>query len=377
MILFFGSIHGWFERIYVNSEIINLKGSILDLRFLVQKTRYSVMGSLSSQMSSDDLDDYDIEEEIEKTNEELRNEWLQWIDERSKRYSIEPTIMNRFSKSDWTLEGLVPMSRRDCPDVYVYTTPYGILEFAENVVENYITKPVDAIIRSRARRDLILLRGFNKRSILINPRTSPVKKLTALSFNWKCRYTELCQDMYETYDVEMVEIDFLQKPRMSPEKLISFDEHTGELCLKIYAGSSWSKAGQLKFNLGIDKSRQQQIIDFVCRGDPSMDRRDHPLIDYFHSSHLLQQLRRSLRLLSGYHNLRRSFFQINKLEIPEDSTLFLNRNLTNLAEPFMKKIRQTLMNICFFLEIQVSGELAVNEFAYQAGSPIDDLAFSM
>ena len=43
----------------------------------------------------------------------------------------------------------------------------------------------------------------------------------------------------------------------------------------------------------------------------------------------------------------------------------------------MKKIRQTLMNICFFLEIQVSGELAVNEFAYQVGSPIDDLAFSL
>ena len=351
------------------------------------------MGSSSSSM--DDLDDYDIEEEIEKTNEELRNEWLQWIDERSKRYSIEPVIINRFSrviyksvfKSDWTLEGSVPMPRRDCPDVYVYTTPYGILEFAENVVENYITKPVDAIIRSRARRDLILSRGANKRLILINPRTSPVKKLTALSFNWKCRYTELCQDMYETYDVKMVEIDFLQKPRridgssrMSPEKLISFDDHTGELCLKIYAGSSWSKAGQLKFNLGIDKSRQQQIIDFVCRGDPTMDRRHHPLTidgDYFHSFHLVQQLRRSLRLLSGYHNLRRSFFQINGLEIPEDSTLFLNRNLTNLAKPFMKKIRQTLMNICFFLEIQVSGELAVNEFAYQAGSPIDDLAFSL
>ena len=329
--------------------------------------------------------EYQIEEEIEKTNDELRNEWLKWIDERSKRYMIEPAIVNRFSKNDnaiRTLDGYFLKFHEDIPDVYVYSTPYGLLEFSEQMVENFITKPVNVIIRSRARRKLILSSLIKKsesyeRSILINPRTSPVEDLTTLAYEMKCHYTNLCEDMYETYDGKRAEIDFLPYGRNSTAKLISFDEHTGELCLKIYAGSSWSKAGQLKFNLGIDKSRQQQIIDFVCRGDPSMDRRDHPLIDYFHSSHLLQQLRRSLRRLSGYHNLRRSFFQINGLEIPEDSTLFLNRNLTNLAEPSMKKIRQTLMNICFFLKIQVSGELAVNEFAYQAGSPIDDLAFSM
>ena len=302
--------------------------------------------------------DYQIEKEIEKTNEELRNEWLQWIDERSKQYLIEPIIINRLSKT---------------PDVYVYTTPYGVLEFAEKVVENYITKPVDTIINSRARRDLILFTESSakvpKRSILINPRTSPVKQLKKLSFNWKCHYTELCEDMYETYDERMADFDFLPKHpklmgfRMSNGKLISFDDNTGELCLKMY--TSVSKAGRLKFNLGIAKSRQKEIIHFVDRGFQRHQSDD----GYKNSSELVRELCDSLKLLNGYQNLTWSFFRENHLEIPKDSTLFLNRNLTNLAKPFMKKIRQTLINICCFLKIQVSGELAVNCVVYQAGSP--------
>ena len=294
-----------------------------------------------------------IEKEIEKTNEELRNEWLQWIDDRSKQYLIEPIIINRFSKS---------------PDVYVYTTPYGVLEFAEKVVENYITKPVDTIISSRARRDLILLTTAPTRSILINPRTSPVKKLTTLSFNWKCRYTELCEDMYETYDERMVDFDFLPKlpklmgVRMSSGKLISFDDNTGELCVKIY--TSLLKAGQLKFNLGIAKSRQKEIIHFVGRGFQHHQSDD----GHKNSSDLVRELCDSLKLLNEYQKLRWNFFRDNQLEIPKDSTLFFNRNLTNLAKPFMKKILKTLINICCFLKIQVSGELAVNDGVYQACS---------
>ena len=337
--------------------------------------------------------EYQIEEEIEKTNEELRNEWLQWIDERSKRYTIEPAIINRLSKNDnaiRTFDGYFLKFHEDIPDVYVYSTPYGLLEFAEQVVENYITKPVDVIIRSRARRKLIFSSLIKKnesyeRSILINPRTSPVKDLTTLAYEMKCHYTNLCEDMYETYDGKKAEIDFLPYGRNSTAKLISFDEHTGELCLKIYTITGFrdteiwkgKDAGQLKFNLCIEESRQQEIIDFVCKGYPyyfccsdcTKNKNDETEKYEDTKQFLRRQLSDSLKLLSGYQKLTEKFFQINGLEIPKDSTLFLNRKLTSQATPFMKKIRQTLINICIFLKIPV-GKLAVNEIVYQAGCRI-------
>lgn len=338
--------------------------------------------------------EYQIEEEIEKTDEELRNEWLKWIDERSKRYTIEPVIINRFSKKKKVVYFL--KFHEDLPDVYVYSTPYGLLEFAEEVVENYTTKPVNVIIRSRAKRQLILSSpiqksGFYERSILINPRTSPVKDLTTLSFDMKCHYKNLCEDMYEMYDEKRAEIRFSPYRGQSTRKLISFDDDTGELCLKIYtalkdtlvegrlgffdAKGSTRNAGQLKFNLSIDESRQQEIIDFVCKGysryrccSECAKNKDDETEKYEDAKkNLRRQLSDSLKLLSGYQKLTESFFQINGLEIPKDSTLFFNRNLTSLATPFMKKIRQTLINICIFLKIPV-GKLAVNKVDYEGGS---------
>ena len=176
--------------------------------------------------------------------------------------------------------------------------------------------------------------------------------------------------------------------RQSTRKLISFDDDTGELCLKIYTAlkdtlegrlgfvdAKGSNAGQLKFNLSIDESRQQEIIDFVCKGysryrccSECAKNKDDETEKYEDAKkNLRRQLSDSLKLLSGYQKLTESFFQINGLEIPKDSTLFFNRNLTSLATPFMKKIRQTLINICIFLKIPV-GKLAVNKVDYEGGS---------
>ena len=344
-----------------------------------------------------------LEEEIEKTDEELNKEWMRWIDERTKSFSIEPVIINRFAKDwppKWYFDNAeysewLEWNTYGQPDVYVYPTPYGILEFEDQIVENYIAKPADVIVRARARRDPILgpirkkNRGFQpyEQTILINPRTSPVNDVPSFSFEFKCHYKNLCEDMYETYDESKVNINFLTGDLgyLNFEKLISFDRHTGELCLKMYTvsknpgtprnypNSIFKKAGRLRFNLSIDESRQQQIIDFVCKGSASVYRTAYcgeceAAYDKYRSltntkdevknyndvkSHLIKQLNDSLKLLCEYHKLTKKFFEVNEIEMPKDSALFFNRKLTNLAIPFMKKIRQTLINICIFLDIPV------------------------
>ena len=202
-----------------------------------------------------------IEEEVEKD--------VKWIDKRTKKFSIE--VFDRIF------------------DVYVYSTPYGMLEFVEKIVENY------------------------------------------------------------TYGEPKVEITFYHTEFPGYyEKLISFDRHTGELCLKMsigtkhgYYGYYVSKlVGRLKFNLSIDKSRQREIMDFVCTGYPFVHQAypSYKCCDKCKATpkkdHLIRQLNDSLKL--------------------EDSVLFFNRKLTNLAIPFMKKIRQSLINICIFLDIPFS-----------------------
>ena len=335
-----------------------------------------------------------IEEEIEKTDKELNDEWVKWIDERTKSFSIEPVIINRFARDprppkrfvyfahDW-----LEWKKYGEPDVYVYSTPYGMLEFDEKIVENYIARPVDVIIRARARREPMLgpvrkKNGRYEQTILINPRTSPVNDIpnhdkSIFPFEYKCYFKKLCEDIYETYDESKVEISFLLPvPGESTgfrnthfQKLISFDRHTDELCLKMYTGieskdgyyasSRCKKAGRLKFNFSIDKSRQQEIIDFVCAGCSSVNRYTTCCQKCFSADakatpkkdHLIRQLNDSLKLFCGYQKLTKNFYKVNEIEIPEDSILFFNRKLTNLAISFMKKIRQALINICIFLDI--------------------------
>ena len=92
-------------------------------------------------MSSDE-----VREEFEpEYTDKKRNEWLQWIDERSKRYSIEPVIINRFPVIYFDSDDLNWTST----DYYIYSTEYGTYEVPEKFVESSVAKPVDVIMRAR------------------------------------------------------------------------------------------------------------------------------------------------------------------------------------------------------------------------------------
>ena len=84
--------------------------------------------------------DYLLEEFPPEFTDEKRNEWLKWIDERSKQYSIEPVTVKKSTE--------VPNST----GIVVYSTRYGSLEVPEQIVENYVTKPVDSIMKARGLR---------------------------------------------------------------------------------------------------------------------------------------------------------------------------------------------------------------------------------
>ena len=84
--------------------------------------------------------DYLLEEFPPEFTDEKRNEWLKWIDERSKQYSIEPVTVKKSTE--------VPNST----GIVVYSTRYGTLEVTEQFVENSVTKPVDSIMKARGLR---------------------------------------------------------------------------------------------------------------------------------------------------------------------------------------------------------------------------------
>ena len=169
----------------------------------------------------------ELREEFEpEITDEKRNEWLKWIDERSKRYSIEPVIINRFSKDDFDYH----------PDFYVYCTAYGTLEVQEQLVENYVTKPVGSILQSRAKRNPLVISPVSYGPYIYSSTDSPTKKynLMDLFLNQKIDYKEFCEDLYENYQ----EIDRGYNQTVEAEwDHVWFDTTTDELCLKL----GWSK----------------------------------------------------------------------------------------------------------------------------------------
>ena len=157
--------------------------------------------------------------------DEKRNEWLKWIDERSKLYSIEPATMKKYSKDS---------NGKSNHDTLVYQTSYGTLEVREQFVENYVTKSVDSIMKSRGKRDPLVIGQPETSYKLVIPPTDPPNRyesyptydLMDLLMNQKLDYTEFCEDVYENYQAK----DFGCFGR-GPE--ISFDEFTGEFCLQL------------------------------------------------------------------------------------------------------------------------------------------------
>ena len=180
-----------------------------------------------------ELEEFEPEFTVEK-----RNEWLKWIDERSKQYSIEPVIINRFPKDDWSYQ----------PDVFLYSTAYGTLEVQEQFVENYITKPVESIMKSRGLRHPLVIWGpgyddYDRQPNVIYPPTDPPTKrydLMDLFLNQKSDYTKFCEDLYENYQEEM-ERGYFEFTRIVTryfdeldDSFIWFDKMTDELCLKLH-----------------------------------------------------------------------------------------------------------------------------------------------
>ena len=162
-------------------------------------------------------------EEFYEFTDEKRNEWLKWIDERSKRYSIEPVIINRFSKADFDYH----------PDFYVYSTAYGTLEVQEQFVENYLSKPVDSIMKSREKRNPLVITSSRLRDTAIFSSMDPPTykyNLMDLFLNQKVDYTEFCEDLYEKY--EEMDRGYCQTIEAQWDT-VWFDAITDELCLKL------------------------------------------------------------------------------------------------------------------------------------------------
>ena len=97
--------------------------------------------------------DYLLEEFSPEFIDEKRNKWLKWIDERSKQYSIEPVAVKKSTEFP------------DSTGIVVYSTRYGTLEVPEIFVENYVTKPVDSIMKARGLRGPLVYVTDKARSI--------------------------------------------------------------------------------------------------------------------------------------------------------------------------------------------------------------------
>ena len=212
----------------------------------------------------------DVRQEFEpEYTDEKRNEWLKWIDERSKRYSIEPVIINRFPRVFFNSDG----KSSDC---YIYSTEYGTYEVPEKFVESSVAKPVDVIMRARGRRFPLVITdpewGYQK---IIAPTDLPKKEsdppvwtffnqfplssgdppkkdvfyLMELFVNHNADYQNFCEDLYEKYDDigysdfrgreiwNIINFNYARWPWMNQTKeIIWFDEFTGELCLELMPG---------------------------------------------------------------------------------------------------------------------------------------------
>ena len=171
----------------------------------------------------------ELEEFEPEFTAEKRNEWLKWIDERSKQYSIEPVVINRFPKDDWSYH----------PDVFIYTTAYGTLEVQEQFVENYVTKPVESIMKSRGLRHPLVIwgHGYDRQPTDIYPPTDPPTKrydLMDLFSNQKSDYKEFCEDLYENYqEMERGYYEFTRYFDEWDDSFMWFDKMTDELCLRL------------------------------------------------------------------------------------------------------------------------------------------------
>ena len=141
--------------------------------------------------------------------DEKRNEWLEWIDYHSKQYSIEPAANGNFNQ-----------------DTLFYKTSYGTLEVQKQLVENYVTKPVDTIFKLRAKRDPLVIPQHETGPSIIPSIDPPYRyDLMDLMINHRIDYTKFCEDVYENnQDLGMV---------CSDRSHISFDEATGEFCFKL------------------------------------------------------------------------------------------------------------------------------------------------
>ena len=181
-------------------------------------------------------------EEFYEFTDEKRNEWLKWIDERSKQYSIEPLTIKKLSKDSNGDSNL---------DTVVYQTSYGTLEVQEQFVENFVTKPVDSIMKSRGKRDPLVIGQPETSFNLVIPSTDPPNRyeyyptydLMDLYMNQKRDYTKFCEDLYENYQ----DMGRGYYERINAKwDFISFDELSDELCLKIQHVSEHSGQSNLK-----------------------------------------------------------------------------------------------------------------------------------
>ena len=169
----------------------------------------------------------EIREEFKpQITSEKRNEWLKWIDDRSKQYSIEPATTG-------IKNGPKDSKDNSYPDTFVYQTSYGTLEVQKQFVENYVTKPVDSIIRARAKRDPLVVNQDYRSYVHVIPSTDPPNRynLMDLFMEESPDYTEFCEDLYENYqETHFGGFDW--------DDDISFDEITRELCLPIFISDS-------------------------------------------------------------------------------------------------------------------------------------------
>ena len=296
---------------------------------------------------SDNMSMNEIREEFKpEFTDEKRNEWLKWIDERSKQYSIEPLTIKKLSKDSNGDSNL---------DTVVYQTSYGTLEVQEQFVENFVTKPVDSIMKSRGKRDPLVIGQPETSFNLVIPSTDPPNRyeyyptydLMDLYMNQKRDYTKFCEDLYENYQ----EKDFDTRG-----DAITFDDVTGELCLRLIISDVKQKiktsgmqiiikllvlklfSGTLKFKLFIKKSQHHRLMDINLL--------------------YLGKLKESRSLFSNFEDLQRNYFHLNGIERINDPALFFNRKLSNLATSFMKKIQQDLIELCLSLNISFHGKKA-------------------
>ena len=125
----------------------------------------------------------------------------------------------------------------------------------------------------------------------------------------------------------------------------------------------------MKFKLFVEKSYQQEIIDFVCGPDPDPSSVNSGSTSAIYRQparvDLVDQLKESCSLFAKFENLPYKYFKINNIKSPLDPDLFFNRNLTKLATSFIKKIQQDLIEICDYLDIPFHGKPAVPENIYK------------